>query len=180
MADDLGSTNITDLVNEEDTDINDDMVEKILHELDNGEPAENIQEDNINDFENMNDFSNMDYSPNNIQLNDRTFNHPNFTNQNSINSADLEESTNTKNVNSILNDSGEDLFCFNNILNQCKLPILVFIIVLLFNNPIVTDILSDTISNLIKNKTINNYISLFIRATISAILAYIIKYFDLI
>jgi len=108
MVDELGSTNITDLVNEEDTDINDDMVDKIL------------------------------------------------------------------------NDSCEDLFCLNTILNQCKLPLLVFIIVLLFNNPIVTDILSDTISNLIKNKTINNYISLFIRATISAILAYIIKYFDLI
>ncbi len=180
MVDELGSTNITDLVNEEDTDINDDMVEKILHELDNGEPTQNMENDDINEIQNMNDFSNMDYSPDNIQLNDRIFNEPTFTNQNNINTTELEETDNTKKVNSILNDSCEDLFCLNTILNQCKLPLLVFIIVLLFNNPIVTDILSDIISNLIKNKTINAYISLFIRAILSAILVYVIKYLELL
>ena len=38
MAEDLGSTNITDLINEDDTDMNDDMVDKILNELENTEP----------------------------------------------------------------------------------------------------------------------------------------------
>ena len=39
MAEDLGSTNITDLINEDDTDMNDEMVNKILNELENTEPS---------------------------------------------------------------------------------------------------------------------------------------------
>ena len=50
MTEDLGSTNITDLINEDDTDMNDDMVNKILNELENEEPQEvqnNFDNDNI-------------------------------------------------------------------------------------------------------------------------------------
>ena len=58
MAEDLGSTNITDLINEDDTDMNDEMVNKILNELENTEPSnenDNIENNNtINNTINTN------------------------------------------------------------------------------------------------------------------------------
>ena len=53
MTEDLGSTNITDLINEDDTDMNDDMVNKILNELENEEPQQ-VQ----NNFDNDNNYDN--------------------------------------------------------------------------------------------------------------------------
>ena len=97
MTEELGSTNITDLINEDDTDMNDDMVNKILHELENEEPISSQNNNFDNNFDNdFNHNSNIDinnttfeqeiannFPQNKNPIND--FRDPDFNNQNNFN-----------------------------------------------------------------------------------------------
>tara|TARA_B100001564_G_scaffold266902_2_gene228512 strand:+ start:110 stop:640 length:531 start_codon:yes stop_codon:yes gene_type:complete len=176
MGEELGSTNITDLINEDDTDMNDDMVDKILHELENDVPEQNTI--NNNNYENehednfQQDIHNYVSAPRNPTLD---FRDPDFNNQNSVNF----ESENTVNkINSIINDSnGLEL---NSIIDDLKIPIIVFILSIVFNNPIIINLISNVLSSLIKNKDITNYISLILRTIIISIVLYLLKFFKLL
>ena len=65
MADELSSTNINDIINEDDTEINDDVVDKILNELENSDVTQNndirtSDEFRNNKIRNEDDFRNSD------------------------------------------------------------------------------------------------------------------------
>ena len=178
MAEDLGSTNITDLINEEDTDMNDEMVNKILNELENDAPPENnnfnIENNDIN-----NNFE-QELSNNFIQQRNPTldFRDPDFNTQNNINF----ESENTINkINSIVSNSNSlELSSISSIINKFKIPIIVFILSIVFNNPMLTEILHNLLFNIIKNKNISSYISLILRTIFISIILFLLKYFNLI
>ena len=176
MAEELGSTNITDLINEDDTDMNDDMVDKILHELENDVPEQNNINNNYqNEQEHEDNFQqdlhNYVSQPRNPTLD---FRDPDFNNQNSINF----ESENTVNkINSIINESnGLEL---TSIIDDLKIPIIVFILSIILNNPVIINLISNLLSCLIKNKNITEYISLILRTLIIAIVLYLLKMFKL-
>lgn len=180
MSENLGSTNIADLVNEDETDINDDMVDKILNELDNTDKNVDHQEDDFSEIpnQNMNYMNNMDYN-----------NEIDFTQENNIELRDnLQESMNlnetdnaVKKINSILEDNTDNhLLSLNSLITHAKLPIIVFLLVLLLNNSFVTKTLSEILSNLINNEFITDNISLFLRALISAIIIFSIDYLQII
>lgn len=176
MAEDLGSTNITDLINEDDTDMNDDVVNKILNELENEEP--NSNQNNINnDIINTTTFE--EEIANNFPQRNPTldFRDPDF-NKNSVNF----ESENTVNkINTIINDSNKlELTSISSIINNFKIPILVFILSFIFNNPILTNLISTFFSNIIKNNTISDYISLFLRTILISLILFLLKFFSLI
>tara|TARA_B110000114_G_C15015920_1_gene366826 strand:- start:265 stop:816 length:552 start_codon:yes stop_codon:yes gene_type:complete len=183
MAEDLGSTNITDLINEDDTDMNDEMVNKILNELENSEPSNdnnnfNIENDNMdNTFEQeiSNTFS-KNRNPT-LDFRDPDFRDPDF-NQTNIN---LESENTVNKINSIINDSnGLELSSISSIINKLKIPIIVFILSIVFNNPMVIEILYNLLFNIIKNKNISSYISLFLRTIFISIILFLLNYFDLI
>ena len=176
MAEDLGSTNITDLINDDDTDMNDDMVNKILNELENDEPQENNDLNSMeeNNFENdlNNTFSTNQKNP------ILDFRDPDFNNHNNIN---LESENTVNKINSIINDSnGLEISSIANIINKFKLPIIVFILCIVFNNPLIIEALSNILSIIIKNNNISSYISLTLRTIIISLILFLINYFDLL
>ena len=180
MTENLGSTNIADLVNEEDTDINDDMVDKILNELENTD-KDDIGEPDI-DFNEMNnqnmDFSNMDFNnENNIDF--RNENNIDFRNENNI---ELNESDNTvKKINSILVNSTENhILSFNSFITHFKFPLVIFLLVIFLNNSFVTKLLFELLSKLTKQELIIDIISLFLRALVSSLVIFTITYLQII
>lgn len=181
MAEDLGSTNITDLINEDDTDMNDDMVNKILNELENEDPqsAQNNFADD-NNFNMDNNTFEQEISNNFPQKRNPTldFRDPDFNHQNNIN---LESENTVKKINSIIEDSnGLELSSISSIINNFKIPIIVFILCIVFNNPIIMDTLSNLLHSIIKNTTITSYISLILRTIIITIILFLLKIFNLL
>lgn len=179
MAEDLGSTNITDLINEDDTDMNDEMVSKILNELDNTEPSnenDNILNNNINT--NIDTTFQQEIANHFPQTRDPTldFRDPNFNNNINL------ESENTVNkINSIIEDSnGLAVSSISSIINKLKIPIIVFILSIVFNNPMLTEMLHNLLFNIIKNKNISSYISLILRTIFISIILFLLNFFNLI
>jgi hypothetical protein len=174
MAEDLGSTNITDLINEDDTDMNDEMVSKILNELDNTEPSN--ENNNINT--NIDTTFEQEISNHFPQTRDPTldFRDPNFNNNINL------ESENTVNkINSIIEDSnGLAVSSISSIINKLKIPIIVFILSIVFNNPMLTEMLHNLLFNIIKNKNISSYISLILRTIFISIILFLLNFFNLI
>ena len=190
MTEDLGSTNISDLINEDDTDMNDDMVNKILHELENEEPTPTPSPLQNNNFDNdFNHNSNIDinnttfeqeiannFSQNKNPIND--FRDPDFNNQNNFN---LESENTIKKINSIIDESnGLELSSISSIINNIKVPIIVFILSIVFNNPMIIEIISSILSNIIKNNTITSYISLILRTLIITLIIFLLNFFELL
>jgi len=179
MAEDLGSTNITDLINDDDTDMNDDMVNKILNELENEEPQENNNLDLMDEHNFQNDFQN-DLN-NTFSTNQKNpildFRDPDFnTNNNNIN---LESENTVNKINSIINDSnGLEISSITTIIANFKLPIIVFILCIVFNNPLIIETISNILSIMIKNNNISSYISLTLRTIIISLILFLINYFD--
>ena len=60
------------------------------------------------------------------------------------------------------------------------MPIILFILSIVFNNPIIINLISNVLSSLIKNKDITNYISLILRTIIISIVLYLLKFFKLL
>ena len=181
MAEDLGSTNITDLINEDDTDMNDDMVNKILNELENEDPQP-VQNnfDNDNNFNMDNNTFEQEISNNFPQKRNPTldFRDPDFNHQNNIN---LESENTVKKINSIIEDSnGLELSSISSIINNFKIPIIVFILCIVFNNPMIMDTLSNLLHSIIKNTTITSYISLILRTLVITIILFLLKIFNLL
>ena len=175
MAEDLGSTNITDLINDDDTDMNDDMVNKILNELENEEPQENndlnLMEENHFENDLNNTFSTNQKNPI-LDFRDPDFN----TNNNNIN---LESENTVNKINSIINDSnGLEISSITTIIANFKLPIIVFILCIVFNNPLIIETISNILSIMIKNNNISSYISLTLRTIIISLILFLINYFD--
>ena len=105
------------------------------------------------------------------------FRDPDF-NQTNIN---LESENTVNKINSIINDSnGLELSSISSIINKLKIPIIVFILSIVFNNPMVIEILYNLLFNKIKNKNISSYISLFLRTIFISIILFLLNYFDLI
>jgi len=176
MAEDLGSTNITDLINDDDTDMNDDMVNKILNELENEEPQENndlnLMEENHFENDLNNTFSTNQKNP------ILDFRDPDFNNHNNIN---LESENTVNKINSIINDSnGLEISSITTIINKFKLPIIVFILCIVFNNPLIIETFSNILSIIIKNNNISSYISLTLRTILISLILFLINYFDLL
>tara|TARA_B110001452_G_scaffold177939_1_gene149292 strand:- start:415 stop:945 length:531 start_codon:yes stop_codon:yes gene_type:complete len=176
MAEDLGSTNITDLINDDDTDMNDDMVNKILNELENEEPEDN------NDLNLMEENSFHNDLNNTFSTNQKNpildFRDPDFNNHNNIN---LESENTVNKINSIINDSnGLEISSIATIINNFKLPLIVFILCIVFNNPLIMETISNILSNIIKNNNISSYISLTLRTIIISLILFLINYFDLL
>jgi len=181
MTEDLGSTNITDLINEDDTDMNDDMVNKILNELENEDPQpvqNNFADDNNFDMDN-NTFE-QEIANNFPQKRNPTldFRDPDFNHQNNIN---LESENTVKKINSIIEDSnGLELSSISSIINNFKIPLIVFILCIVFNNPIIMDTLSNLLHSIIKNTTITSYISLILRTILITLILFLLKMFNLL
>ena len=176
MAEDLGSTNITDLINEDDTDMNDEMVNKILNELENTEPS-NENNNNINT--NIDTTFEQEIANHFPQTRDPTldFRDPNF-NHNNIN---LESENTVNKINSIIEDSnGLAVSSISSIINKLKIPIIVFILSIVFNNPMLTEMLHNLLFNIIKNKNISSYISLILRTIFISIILFLLNFFNLI
>ena len=174
MAEDLGSTNITDLINDDDTDMNDDMVNKILNELENEEPEDN------NDLNLMEENSFHNDLNNTFSTNQKNpildFRDPDFNNHNNIN---LESENTVNKINSIINDSnGLEISSITTIIANFKLPIIVFILCIVFNNPLIIETISNILSIMIKNNNISSYISLTLRTIIISLILFLINYFD--
>lgn len=181
MTEDLGSTNITDLINEDDTDMNDDMVNKILNELENEEPQQ-VQNnfDNDNNYDNDNNTFEQEITNTFSQKKNSTldFRDLDFNNQNNIN---LESENTVKKINSIIDDSnGLELSSISSIINNFKIPLIVFILCIVFNNPIIIDTLSNLLHYIIKNTTITSYISLILRTLVITIILFLLKIFNLL
>ena len=176
MGEDLSSTNITDLINE-DTEINDDVVNNILNELENSNTEQYVNEiENDfqkNDFQ-QNDFQHNDLEQNHLQHNDfqhNDFQHSDFK---QIDFDNLVNNSNTDKINSILDDSSS-FNILDLLLSDFKNPIIVLIIVILTNNSLVTNLLYSIINNIISNDFINNSLSLIIRAVLASVIMYIIQ-----
>ena len=175
MAEDLGSTNITDLINEDDTDMNDEMVNKILNELENTEPSN--ENNNINT--NIDNTFEQEIANHFPQTRDPTldFRDPNF-NHNNIN---LESENTVNKINSIIEDSnGLAVSSISSIINKLKIPIIVFILSIVFNNPMLTEMLHNLLFNIIKNKNISSYISLILRTIFISIILFLLHFSNLI
>ena len=208
MAEELGSTNISDLLNETESDINDNVVNKILNELD-GPPEGNshMEMDNMPSSMNNMEMDHMASSMNNMNMNNMNMNNMNMNNMNNMNMdnmnnmnmdnmnmnrmdmdmdmhnrkyndfRDIESDNTVKKINNIIiDDTLGQLNSVTDIINEVKYPILVFCLVILLNNSIVTDILYNVINNLIKNKCISDNVSLFIRALVTGIIMFLIKF----
>ena len=177
MTDELSSTNINDIINEVDTEINDDVVDKILNELEQSDTDTNNINEN-NDFRN-DDFGNDDFRNNDFRNDDfrnDDFRNDDFRNNNLKNENESENTINK--INTILNlDTDYNFSIINFIFNDFKNSIIVIIIILLINNNFVTDFLYNIISKLINSDIINNNISLTMRALVSGILFYLIEKF---
>lgn len=188
MSENLGSTNIADLVNEDDTDINDDMVDKILNELENTEKDDNCDQDM--DFNEMNnqdmEFNNMDFSnENNIDF--RNNDNIDFRNNDTIDfrnndNIELNESDNTvKKINSILVDNTENhILSLNSLITHFKLPLIVFLLVIFLNNSFVTKFLYGLLVKLTKQDLIIDTISLLVRALVSALIIFALNFLQII
>jgi len=182
MAEDLGSTNITDLINEDDTDMNDEMVNKILNELENTEPSnEHDNNGNNNNTINTNIDTTFEQEISNHfpQTRDPTldFRDPNFNNNN----INLESENTVNKINSIIEDSnGLAVSSISSIINKLKIPIIVFILSIVFNNPMLTEMLHNLLFNVIKNKNISSYISLILRTIFISIILFLLNFFNLI
>ena len=188
MSENLGSTNIADLVNEDDTDINDDMVDKILNELENTEKDDNCDQDM--DFNEMNnqdmEFNNMDFSnENNIDF--RNNDNIDFRNNDTIDfrnndNIELNESDNTvKKINSILVDNTENhILSLNSLITHFKLPLIVFLLVIFLNNSFVTNFLYGLLVKLTKQVLIIDTISLLVRALVSALIIFALNFVQII
>jgi len=180
MSENLGSTNIADLVNEDDTDINDDMVDKILNELENTEKDDNCEQNM--DFNEMNnqdmEFNNMDFSnENNIDF--RNNDTIDFRNNDNI---ELNESENTvKKINSILVDNTENhILSLNSLITHFKLPLIVFLLVIFLNNSFVIKFLYGLLVKLTKQDLIIDTISLLVRALVSALVIFALNFIQII
>ena len=104
------------------------------------------------------------------------FRDPNF-NHNNIN---LESENTVNKINSIIEDSnGLAVSSISSIINKLKIPIIVFILSIILNNPVIINLISNLLSCLIKNKNITEYISLILRTLIIAIVLYLLKMFKL-
>lgn len=193
MTEELSSTNINDILNENDTEMNDDVVDKILNELENSDidSNTNIKNDNnfnindlnnnfnINDIKNNlnnNDFNNNDFNENFNDFNSDDFNTNNFNNnfKKEDNRNENESESTINKINTILNlDTDYNFSIINIIFNDFKKTIIVIIIMLLLNNSFIVNLLSNLISKLITNNFINTNISLIIRALLSGVLFFI-------
>lgn len=176
MAEDLGSTNITDIINEDDTDMNDDMVDRILNELDNDPPTK-VENFNYEDEGEDEDIFNHQITNNIPPQRNPTldFRDQQFNNQNTVN---FESENTVKKINSIIEDSnGLEI---TSIIDDLKIPIIVFILCFILNNPMLVNLISSTLSGLIKNKDITDYISLILRTIPVALILYLLKMFKLV
>lgn len=169
MTEELGSTNIQELINE-DTDINDDMVNRILNELEN---SDEINNENTTNNENIiNSESDKDFSFNNQKMDfDNSYNYnpnPNFN-----------ESENTVNkINTIIEeDTGSQFLYILTLINDLRLPIIVFILSIIIHNNFINNLLINSISKILKNTFLINNIALFIRAIIISVIVYYVKSF---
>jgi hypothetical protein len=181
----LSSTNINDLIND-DTEVNDDVVDKILNEL------ENTEQDNISHFDdtmhNVPLHSNIDMerniplhnehimNNNSMQENNGSyFRESDFNNLMKDNTSNESEST-VKKINSILNlDVDYNFSILDFILKDLKNPIITTIIVLLTNNMLIINIIETLLIKISNNEFINNIISLVLRSLLSGIIFYIIQ-----
>ena len=90
---------------------------------------------------------------------------------------DIESDNTVKKINNIIiDDTLNQVNSVTNIINEIKYPVMVFCLVILLNNTIVTDILYNLINNLVKNKCISDNISLFVRALVSGIIIFLVKF----
>ena len=190
MIEELSSTNINDIINEDDTEINDDIVDKILNELENPEVNEKINENidfvDNNDFNNNHLSNNDEFRSNNSFRNNDDFNN-NFNNNfndefrkedfNLESKNDNESESTINKINTILNLDTDYNFSIINFIFDLKKTLIVFIIILLFNNTFIVDFLFNLISKLISSKFINDNISLIIRAVLSAVMFYLTEKF---
>ena len=136
----LSSTNINDLINE-DTEVNDDVVDKILNELENTEQNDVSHFDNtmhnvpLHDNQINRNMSMQEPIIHNnlVQDNDNYFRESDFNNLMKDNTSNESEST-VKKINSILNlDVDYNFSVLDFILKDLKNPIITTIIVLLTN-----------------------------------------------
>lgn len=186
MIEELSSTNINDIINEDDTEINDDIVDKILNELENPEVNEKINENidfvDNNDFNNNHLSNNDEFRSNNSFRNNDDFN-DNFNDEfrkedfNLESKNDNESESTINKINTILNLDTDYNFSIINFIFDLKKTLIVFIIILLFNNTFIVDLLFNLISKLISSKFINDNISLIIRAVLSAVMFYLTEKF---
>lgn len=164
----LGSTNISDLVNN-DTDTNDEIVNKILDELEDDNNDSDFMDENIHNDNLDNDF--------NDNLDDNLDNnlHDNLHNNNIVDMPSMPS------IPSIpkLQSSTMDNFSLKNICNLLKHPLSVFIIVLLINNHITIKHFLN-IKFLVNDTNELNIIGYVIQAFIISILFLIIEQFILI
>ena len=182
MADELSSTNINDIINEDDTEINDDVVDKILNELENSDVTQN------NNIRNEDDFRNSDIRNNNFRNDnfdndfDNDFDNQYFKKEDfgtdTFKNNDNESENTISKINTILNlDADYNFSIFNLIFSDLKKTIIVVLIMLLLNNSLIVNFLYNLISKLISSKFINNNISLIIRALLTGILFYLSEKF---
>lgn len=172
MGEELSSTNINDLIND-DTDVNDDVVDKILNELENTE-----QNNVIHSFDDNNSMQqaqlepiNEDYAP----PSNSYFRESDFNNLMKDNTANESENT-VKKINSILDlDVDYNFSVLDFILKDFKNPVIIIIIVLITNNIMIINLLESLLSSISTNSFINNNISLILRALISGIIFYFIQ-----
>ena len=185
MAEELSSTNINDLIND-DTEINDDVVDSILNELENTNTEQDIDL-KMNDFRNddfrnddfrNDDFRNDDFRNDDFRnLQNNTFKKEDFDSLQKDNMENESEST-IKKINTILNlDADYNCSILDVIVKDMKYPIMVIVLSLLLNNSFLTNILSDLLSKIINNDFINDNISLVIRALLSGIIFYFLYKF---
>ena len=186
MADELSSTNINDIINEDDTEINDDVVDKILNELENSDVTQNNNIRNEDDFRNSdirnNNFKNDDFDNNFDNDFDNDFDNQYFKKEDfgtdTFKNNDNESENTISKINTILNlDADYNFSIFNLIFSDLKKTIIVVLIMLLLNNSLIVNFLYNLISKLISSKFINNNISLIIRALLTGILFYLSEKF---
>lgn len=172
MGEELSSTNINDLIND-DTDVNDDVVDKILNEL------ENTEQDNIiHSFDDNNSMQQPPLEPINedyVQPSNSYFRESDFNNLMKDNTANETDST-VKKINSILDlDVDYNFSVLDFILKDFKNPVVIIIIVLITNNIMILNLLETLLSSISSSSFLNNNISLILRALISGIIFYFIQ-----
>tara|TARA_Y100000389_G_scaffold180528_1_gene195409 strand:+ start:77 stop:604 length:528 start_codon:yes stop_codon:yes gene_type:complete len=172
MGEELSSTNINDLIND-DTDVNDDVVDKILNEL------ENTEQDNIiHSFDDNNSIQQVPLEPINEDYalpSNSYFRESDFNNLMKDNTANETDST-VKKINSILDlDVDYNFSVLDFILKDFKNPIIIIIIVLITNNIMILNLLESLLSSISNSSFLNNNISLIFRALISGIIFYFIQ-----
>ena len=170
MGEELSSTNINDLIND-DTDVNDDVVDKILNEL------ENTEQDNIIHSFDDNNMPHVQLEPINEDYTQPPNSYFRESDFNNLRDNTANESENTvKKINSILDlDIDYNFSILDFILKDFKNPIIIIIIVLITNNIIIINFLESLLSTISNSSFLNNNISLMFRALLSGIIFYFIQ-----